>query len=420
MSRISLVLVLAWALTGADGARPADPPTVEQLIERLGSKSFAEREKATQLLRERGPEVLPAVRKALASKDEEVRKRAEGLIPGLEIKEALLPKRVTVKANDQSVADVLADLEKQTGYKMGGKDDARKVTIDLKEAPYWEAMDKVLQETGRDVTYQTYDKTLQIGWGTGRSPFVNVRGPFRLEARWFHEDRDLNLAGILDGKDVPRDHRLTLSVSVVAEPRLTFLKISPAKVEEALDSEGKSLLEPPGASKLDNRPPGRGTFRSESTYYSDIRLRKAGESAKTIKLVRGTIPVKAILIRKPVVVTSKVLESTGTSFRAGDESLQITRVTNQGGGSIEVQIQVPREHDQNWQWYERFRLEDDAGNRFQDHGRGSQSDGRQHWISIYYGPPNGKAAGPPTKLIFEDWVVHEHAIPFEFRDMPLP
>jgi hypothetical protein len=39
---------------------------------------------------------------------------------------------------------------------------------------------------------------------------------------------------------------------------------------------------------------------------------------------------------------------------------------------------------------------------------------------MYYGPPNGKAVGAPTKLVFENWVVHDHAIPFEFKDVPLP
>ena len=116
--------------------------------------------------------------------------------------------------------------------------------------------------------------------------------------------------------------------------------------------------------------------------------------------------------------------SRASSTRAGQESLQITRVQNQGGGSVEVQLLIPYDRNTDWsqveKWYQRFHVEDDAGHKFQDHGRGSQSNGNQYWISLYYGPPNGKAAGPPTKLIFEDWVVHEHAIPFEFRDVPLP
>src|SRR5947208_4551669 len=81
----------------------ADPPSIDKLVEQLGSPSFPTRERATKALRDRGPEALPALRKALESKDEEVRKRAEGLIPPLEIEEALLPKRVTIKVTDAAI-----------------------------------------------------------------------------------------------------------------------------------------------------------------------------------------------------------------------------------------------------------------------------------------------------------------------------
>jgi hypothetical protein len=437
---LTAAAVLAIATVGAQSADPP-PPTIEKLIEQLGSRSFAEREKATKLLRERGPTALAALRKARESKDEEVRKRVEVLIPPLEIEEALLPKRVTLKADGQALSVVLADVGKQTGFKLAatGKDDGKKVTADLRDVPFWEAIEKVFQQSDRALSFQQDDRSLSpVAW-SGRSRFVSVRGPFRLEATWFHEDRDVDFTRANRGADGRRSHQLTLSVSVVAEPRLTFLKVRPAKVDEALDSEGKSLLEPGGSADTPTEDPsvrtppptpdvrsmipaGRGTFRGESTHYSDVRLRRASESAKSVKVVRGTIPVRTILIRRPVVVTSKVLESGGTSFRAGSDSLHIKQVRNQGGGSIEVEIQVPREENGSYrEWHERFSVEDEAGNKFQMNGRGSSSNGREYSISMYFSPPfNKNNLGAPAKLVFEDWVIHDHAIPFEFRDVPLP
>lgn len=424
-------------------ALAADPPSIDKLIEQLGSRSFAERERATKALRERGPEALPAVRKALQSTDEEVRKRAESLVPALEIAEALLPKRITIKSEKMSVADALKEMAKQTGFKFGpAAADNRSLSLDLKDVPFWDAMEEIGRQPVSVYTeYSSKERTLNTGTVGGKSPHLLVRGPFRLEATWFHEDRDVDLRPA--GKEAKKSSGLTLSVSVYAEPRITIQKISTAVVEEAIDSEGNSLLEPvlpdlpppdkKGAKRLPPPAPpttapaypsGRGTFRGESLTYSDIRLRRKSETAKTLKLVRGTIHVQTILIRKPVVVTSKLMESTGTSFKAGNEGLQITRVTNQGGNSIEVQILVPYERNGDWsryeQWYQRFHVEDDAGNKYQDHGRGSSSNGNQYWLSMYFGQPNGKAAGPPTKLIFEDWVIHDHTIPFEFKDVPMP
>jgi len=413
----------------------ADPPSIEKLIEQLGSKSFPERERATKALRVRGPAALPALRKALESKDEEVRKRAETLIPPLEIEEALLPKRVTLKSDKQTVASVVQELSKQTGFKLGspGADD-RKLTLDLKDVPFWEALEQIERQPGALNQIWNEDRTpqysLQLKPRVGRSSNMLVRGPFRLEATWIHEDRDIDLTRADADKDNERRHPLTIAVSVHVEPRITFLKVSPARLDEAIDSEGKSLLEPvpsktsvpkKGAMIESASASGRGTFRGESLTSSDIRLRRASESAKSVKLVRGVVPVKMILIRRPTVVTNKILEASGTSFRAGADSMQISRVTNQGG-SFEIEIIVPREESGNRRdWHDRFHVEDAAGNKFQRNGSGTSSDGRTYRISMYYSPPfNKKDVGPPTKLIFEDWIIHDYEIPFEFKDIPLP
>jgi hypothetical protein len=447
--RLSIIcLLFIW---GA-GTFAADPPSIDKLVEQLGSPRFAERERASKALRERGPDALPALRKALKTTDEEVRKRAEALIPPLEIEEALLPKRVTIKADKQSPASLVQELAKQTGFKFGtnaGSDD-KPLTLDLKDVPFWDALEQIGRQPGTiSTTYGTRERTLHLKAIKDKSPYLLIRGPFRLEATWFHEDRDVDLSATEAGKEKDRNKKLTLSVSVHAEPRITIQKISPATVEAAIDSEGKSLLEPtppppppvkepkplpggrprpaPAPPPVPLTPPGypsgRGTFRGESLTYTDIRLRRASDSAKTLKLVRGTITVKSILIRKDVVVTSKLMESGGTMFKAGNDGLQISRVQNQGGNYVEVEVAVPRDDTGRSynEWSQRFHVEDDAGNRFQSSGGGSRSDGRGYWISMYFSPPfNKQNVGPATKLVFEDWVVHEHSIPFEFKDVPLP
>ena len=319
-------------LLAIGGASRAVEPSIAKLIEQLGHRSFAVREMASKQLRELGPAALPALRKAVLSKDEEVRRRAQVLIPPLEIEEALLPKRVTLRVVDRPLEEIVKDIQKQTGYVLDPANTSakrdRQIAVDFKDLPFWDAMDKLARATGRGIEYTTYNKTIHLKTGFGRSPFVNVRGPFRLEARWFHEDRDLDLASSGKTKDNPtasNGRQLTLSVSILAEPRITFLKIGPAKVEEAIDSEGKSLLEPDAsAAKATSPEMGRGTFRGESLNWSDVRLKRATETAKTARIIRGTIPARCVVIRRPVVATNKLLEATGTTFRAGSDVLQIT------------------------------------------------------------------------------------------------
>jgi hypothetical protein len=367
------------------------------------------------------------LRKALQSKDEEVRKRAETLIPPLEIEEALLPRRVTLKAKDVPLSNVLGDIEKQTAFKVTGaaKDGARKITLDVAGVPFWEALDQIGQATGRGPAMRGYPVGLQLVDDVRRSPFVNVRGPFRLEAKWFHEDRDVDLAEAKPGSDGWRNHRLTLAVAVLAEPRITLLKVHPAKVDEAIDTDGKSLVEPedPAVGRhlvRSERPQFRGTGSHNGS--SDVRLRRASETSKTAKVIRGTISVEAVLIRKPVVVGGKLADAAGVTVRSGADSLVVTEVQNQGGNNVMVSIRMTADNNgQQREWHDRFRVEDDAGNQYQMNGRGTSSDGKTYSMQMYFAPPfNKKNVGPPTKLIFEDWVVHDHAIPFEFRDVPLP
>jgi hypothetical protein len=331
---------------------------------------------------------------------------------------------VSIKAADSTLASILSDIGKESGQPVESPSKgAGKLTISATDLPFWEALEVVGKASGTAPHIDGNPPKLSLLPDRPRSPFVNVRGPFRLEATWFHEDHDVDLTESKPGTDGWRNHQLTLAVNVLAEPRLTLLKVGPAKVEEAVDADGKSLLQPPDPTRASRlQRPMRGTFQGEHLHSSDVRLRRASETAKTAKLIRGTIPVHAILIRKPIVVTAKVLESTGTTFRAGTESLAITQVMNQGGNNINVTVRVPREQDGSYrEWRERFHAEDDAGNRYQMNGWGTSSNGTEYTIQMYFSPPfNVKNPGPPTKLVFEDWVVHDHAIPFEFRDVPLP
>src|SRR5205085_8202651 len=131
---VTLRLSILLAFLGCSAIADEPGPSVDKLIEQLGHRSFVEREKASKALRERGPAALPALRKALANKDEEIRKRIEVLIPPMEIEEALLPKRVTLKADNLTFDALSAELIKQTGYGFGwtGKPNGTTVTIDVK------------------------------------------------------------------------------------------------------------------------------------------------------------------------------------------------------------------------------------------------------------------------------------------------
>ena len=135
-ANLLLALTALWVIAAHDPQEQA--PSAEKLIEQLGSKEFAERERAKRLLQARGPSVLPALRQALADPalDLEVRRRIEQLIPPLEAAAALEPKRVTLKAGKKPLAAVLKEIDRQTGFKVLAGDDEM-------EFPLHDALDKI-------------------------------------------------------------------------------------------------------------------------------------------------------------------------------------------------------------------------------------------------------------------------------------
>src|SRR3954447_6210280 len=124
--RLLLPLLLAGLAVGVSAvvpspaAGPAEASRVAQLIEQLGSASFAERERATEELDAVGVPALEALRKAAASDDPEVRRRAGELLRKVEARaeaeKVLRPTRVRLACKDAPVAEAVEALRKQSGF----------------------------------------------------------------------------------------------------------------------------------------------------------------------------------------------------------------------------------------------------------------------------------------------------------------
>jgi hypothetical protein len=87
-------LVLAFAsavsLACAGSAETGQTDRVGDLIKELGDERFIKREKASKALEEIGEAALPGLRKAAASKNEEIRLRAQRLVANIEKKGGVL------------------------------------------------------------------------------------------------------------------------------------------------------------------------------------------------------------------------------------------------------------------------------------------------------------------------------------------
>jgi hypothetical protein len=393
------------------------------LIDQLGSTDFAERERAGQMLRARGPSVLPQLRKARTHADAEVRRRVQALIASLEVAIALEPKRVTIKPEVQALSAILKEIEKQTGYAVKADTNVeQRYQVHINDMTFWDALERIEAVTGFAVVCEPLESGIQLKRRDDRPPFVVVKGPFRLEASRFHEDRDIDFTRRGKDKEVGRrSHLLTLTVSVLAEPRFILLSVEKARVDVALDEEKKSLGSPPPEDGQRDSLRVIDLFRADFQHTSDILLQRSSEKARTIKTLRGVIPVQVVAERKPLVVTEKVLEATGKKFQIGESSLEITQAEKSKDGTYHFRLAVPPDASGvHIRWHDRVHLEDAKGHRYEPHGLGDTHSGGIHEIMLDYAESKDPAVGPPSKLLVEDWIIVHHPIPFEFKDVPLP
>src|SRR5437868_1187080 len=145
------------------------------------------------------------------------------------------PKTVTLHADKAKLSAVLADLSKQLGVavedKRGEPDDP--VTLDLKDAPYWQAIDTVADAVRARVAISPRDGSLTLVKGKPAAPGTVTRaGLFRAAVKRVTAAHDFDTG----------DSVYTAAVEIAWEPGLLplYLETSPRNFQ-ATDEKDNPL-----------------------------------------------------------------------------------------------------------------------------------------------------------------------------------
>jgi len=156
---LALFLGLSLCSLG-QGQSPAkgDKERIADLVNKLGSSKYGEREKAFKELEALGQPALEALREAAKSgTDLETTRRAGDLVRKIEEKvltaSILAPKRVRLNFHDEPALDAVKQLAKQSGYLVLVDGDhkavaQRKVSLETGEVTFWEALDQLCAKAG--------------------------------------------------------------------------------------------------------------------------------------------------------------------------------------------------------------------------------------------------------------------------------
>jgi hypothetical protein len=352
---------------------------IAKLIEKMGSGTFTEREAATKELAAIGVPALEALRQAVKSDDPEVRKRAEEIIPKIEIqvesKRVLTPKRVHLVYKDTPLSEALADFQKQSGatiqlHDPQGKLKERKITLDTEKTTFWRALtlfcdQAELSEASREDLIQMRQPPAVPAGNAAPAPGgpPAARPALALPVRILSQGQIILKDG--KAKQLPTDDRsavrcralskadlfgkapqgeVIVPLEVSAEPRLQWQSTQSVRIDKAVDDQDQKLTQViPQVEGVANGLPGGGVMVARGMPQArmwdpihqlvPVQLKRGDKAAKALQELRGVVTAQLLAEARPMIIADKLDKAAGKVFK-GDI-----------GGSIKV-LEVKAEEKQ--------------------------------------------------------------------------
>ncbi len=359
--RISLLLFFAAvvsAVSAAEEAKPSDADReltrkIERLVGQLNDDRAPQREAAEkqllelagenaaqadhflELLPEATDEMPVAVRDGLTRIREGIEERTA--------KAAVAGTKITLSADKLPLKAVFTAIEKQTGNRFidnreQAADDAKAgdatISLELKDAPYWSAVDQLLDQANLGIYNYGGEDALSIvardkddGPRHGRAVYG---GPFRMEVLEIEGQRNLRQ---------PERKSLKLQLEVAWEPRLRPIAISqPVSDLKAIDEEGQPIEVSQPEAQLDVEVP-NGTQAAEIVLSFKLPPRNVTKVASLRGKLRALVPGRQV------------------EFRFNDLAKSAGKTQRRGG--VQVTLEDVRKNNAIWEVHMRLRLDED-------------------------------------------------------------
>jgi hypothetical protein len=424
------VLGTSTATAGEALLGHGDEPRIQALIQGLGHQDYAIRQNAGRGLHRYGARALPWLRRACRHEDPEVRRRARAAIDDIEQSVALAPRRVSMHLKQCSLDQVLATISQQTGYRFdladGKEKSPRAYDFDFERTPFWEVMDRVADTSG--LRLWTHDEhIIRLSAQAENVPYVTRQGPFRVTADRLEHMRILNLSDTRKSSMPPRSEDLVLHLTISSEPKLPLLGVGEVHVSQACDDRGRSMVlarDPAAPEPMHNGP-----VAKSFSIGAAVALHYASPESRTIKFLRGTVPLTLLQASRPEAVMEDPAHSVGKSINISCGRLTVEdwgRATEAGAQAYAIRLSIRRSDktadssgfrclDQ------RVSLQDASGAAFivqeTEFQQRSADEGELRLVVL---PPESSAAKIPERLIVSTWTAFQHSLPFEFQNLPLP
>jgi hypothetical protein len=324
-----------------DADQAAEREAAEKELLELAGTTTADTDRFLQLLPQENDQMPLAVRDRLSS----IRRQVEDRVA----KASVMGTHVTLSADKMPLAEVFAAIEKQTGNRIiDNRQDAPEparmsgaITIELKDAPFWAAVDQILDQAGLGIYNYGGEDALSIvsradadGTRFGRASY---NGPFRVEVLEIQAQRNLRQ---------PSRQSLKLQLEVAWEPRLRPIAISqPVDAVQATTDTGAQLTVSQPEAVLDVEVPA-GTQGAELILPFALPPRDVKKLTKLSGKLRALVPGRQV------------------KFRIDDVAKMIGKTERRGG--VQVTLDDVRKNNAIWEIHMRLAL-DEANDALESH-----------------------------------------------------
>jgi hypothetical protein len=465
ITAIAICLIVAsWGHAQAPAPNPTAKSRIAELVGKLGSSSYVQRELARKELEKIGTPALDALHAAKKTSDVETARRIGELVRLFEeqllTQQVLAAKEIHLKLTDANVDQAIAELNRLSGYTVQFQGDRipfadKKITLDTGKTTFWQALDQVCE---RADLIEKIDPSLNPAinphqiWG-GRGGRVNrimidgnapQAAPAIITLTNRGKEKLLtSYAGAVKSQlRVTRDadtKEMTLQFIVSVEPRLLNNTLASRPIlDKVIDQQQQpltTLLEPtkidpnanvvqPGIAMLPfDMMPNTGVQQR----HAQIRIKEGEQAAKLLKELTGKLTLQLDLANETLAKVEKVLDASGKSVTTNNNGTLKINSVRKTGDEIEVQITLGRGGMQIGGPINRQDLPeliDAKGQKF--HLVSSSSDGNttitngtmSRSTTIIYRPNPGQAA--PSELVLFGLRTYTIAVPFRYENVPLP
>jgi len=405
------------------GTQPATQPTIDahwrDVLDRLGSTAFAEREAAQKELAALTYKQMELLKQLIAgATDAEVKFRLRARLTEIEEELAYSPPPISLDVQNATLNDVAEALGKAMDMhletwppqQMGGQ--GRPTwTLAVKEKPFWNVIMELQQQRGMGL--QDINGQLRLMEGDRGIHAGKVFGGLCVFPQSITRSRTANLQAEPGGQLQPE--QMSLSFTALLDPRVAVSNSRAPEVTKVVDDLGNVLHEEP-----EEAAPVRWNNFGQPTHTwgQSVQLTIPQKPGRKIASVQGRLRLVVQLATEKMEVT-EVEKKINTPLNIGSRTVTFQQFEPQpDNNSVRFNMQASAQPRINQPGTELDAANAPVTVAFID------STGKFIWGQTIQGGSGGSFGGqfvPPLKVVLSaPTKLREVTIPFELKDLPLP